>query len=518
MNSAADVTRSLGRRLRRIPPVVLAPALLVVALMSWAFASPVGSSPDDDFHLSSIWCAEGARDFACEPGAEPSQRVVPEAVAHGQLCYARDADESAACQDPLLTSPADVDTLTERGGFANEYPPVYYGVMGLLVTPDVSTSVLLMRTLNILLFAGIATVLFLLLPRALRAPMVWGWALTSVPLSVFLISSNNPSSWAVIGVGTVWISLVGYLQSTGRRKVALGAVFALGVVMAAGARADSAVYAVLSMGIVLVLTARRDRRYLLDAILPVAMALVALAFFVTTRQSTVLESGLSDSTTGELAGAESSIVALIGYNLLNVPSLWAGVFGGWGLGWLDTLMPYVVIAGGTIAFLVATAVGIGREWPRKVISIALLVLGIWLIPTFVLVQGGQQVGNTVQPRYILPLMIVLAGVAMITRDRPQRWGRFQVFTIGAVLAVANSVALHTNIRRYVTGVDHQGPNLDAGREWWWNVPFTPMIDWAVGSLAFAALVFLLARALILESAREAPDEAVDEGYVGVFRA
>ena len=517
MTRATGVVRSLRAGIRRVPPVLVAPVLLVVALLAWAFASPVGSSPDDDFHLSSIWCAGGTRDFACEPGAEPEERVVPEAVAHGQICYARDADESAACQDPILAAPAEVDTLTERGGFGNEYPPVYYGVMSVLVTPDVSLSVILMRTLNILLFAGFATALFVLLPLRLRAPMLWGWTLTSVPLSVFLIASNNPSSWAIIGLGTIWVALVGFLETTGRRKVALGALFAAAVVMAAGSRGDAAVYAVLSMGIVLVLTARRDRRYLLDAILPVVMAVVAALFFLTTRQSTVLETGLADGTTGELAGAASSTVALIGYNLLNVPSLWAGVFGGWGLGWLDTTMPFIVIAGGVIAFVGATVIGVGREWARKTVSVALLVLGIWLIPTFVLVQGGMQVGNTVQPRYLLPLMIVLAGVAMLVRERALRWGRFQVFTIAAVLAVANSVALHTNIRRYVTGVDDQGPNLDAGREWWWNVPFTPMADWVIGSLAFAGVLFILARALLRESDRDNAPELTGGGYSGALR-
>ena len=93
-------------------------------------------------------------------------------------------------------------------------------------------------------------------------------------------------------------------------------------------------------------------------------------------------------------------------------------------------------------------------------------------------------------------MAVLAGVALLTRaDHPLRWGRFQLIVIGGALVLSNTVALQTNIRRYVTGVDEQGFNLDAGREWWWHVPFSPMFDWIAGSIVFALLVVFLGRAV-----------------------
>ena len=39
--------------------IQLVPLLAILALACWALASPVGSSPDDNFHLASIWCAGG---------------------------------------------------------------------------------------------------------------------------------------------------------------------------------------------------------------------------------------------------------------------------------------------------------------------------------------------------------------------------------------------------------------------------------------------------------------------------
>ena len=37
----------------------------VVAFGSWALSSAVGSAPDDDYHLTSIWCSSFAGDV-CE--------------------------------------------------------------------------------------------------------------------------------------------------------------------------------------------------------------------------------------------------------------------------------------------------------------------------------------------------------------------------------------------------------------------------------------------------------------------
>jgi hypothetical protein len=64
-------------------------------------------------------------------------------------------------------------------------------------------------------------------------------------------------------------------------------------------------------------------------------------------------------------------------------------------------------------------------------------------------------------------------------------------TVIAALSAAHFVALHLNIRRYVTGVDQSGPNLDAGAEWWWQGPVGPNAVWLLGSLAYTLLIAIL---------------------------
>ena len=479
----------------RLRVILLAPVLLFIALGAWALASPAGASPDDDFHLISTWCATG--DSAhCLPGTGPDSRVVPAALVHVS-CYAFDPNQSAACQKPYFAHKAVPDTLTSRGNFAGAYPPVYYAVMSWFVGGDIQTSALAMRLFNILLFVGLTTLVFALLPAGRRPTLLWGWLITTVPLGLFLIASNNPSGWAVTGVGTAWIALLGYFETDGRRRIGLGGAFALAVLMAAGSRGDSALYVIVAIGAVLVLKFARKRSFLLTSLLPLAAVAMALAFAITSHQvggttGTPVAGSVEPSMATGAVGLHS--FGLVAYNLLNVPSLWAGVFGGWGLGWLDTTMPAIVLWSSAATFIAVGFVGLARWDRRKAIVAAGVGVLLVLVPVSVLTASGNEVGEYVQPRYLLPLIVLLAGLLMLEpKGKPIRFTRGQLLLVACALSIGNLVALEANIRRYVTGIDAPGLNLDAGREWWWNLPFGPNLVWMVGSVAFAGVVFLAIR-------------------------
>jgi hypothetical protein len=376
---------------------------------------------------------------------------------------------------------------------------------GVLTGADIQASAIAMRLLTVLLFVGLTVALWLLLPRHLGAPLVWGWLVTTVPLGIFLLGTNNPSAWAMIGVGSSWLALLGWFEAQGRRKLALGALFVLSVLIAAGARGDAALYAGLGIVLVLVLTVARSRVFVRDAVLPIVMGLVAFAFFLSSRQTQAGLSGFSGgsntSTPGTLADPGAPEAALTGfglfaYNLLNVPFLWTGTLGDWALGWLDTSMPALVSAASVAVFVAVGFTGIGVMWRRKALVLAGLVIVLVALPVYVLQAGSDVVGEQVQPRYLLPLIVMLGG--MLVLARPTQALTFTVaqrFAIVAALAGAHFVALHLNIRRYVTGVDAAGVNLDSGAEWWWAGPVGPNAVWLLGSLAYALLVWILVRTL-----------------------
>lgn len=462
---------------RRITWIAI-PLLLLLTLVSWAFASPLGASPDDDFHMPSIWCGLGERSGMCETTNDPSTWIVPASLTNAS-CFAFRADQSADCWDPSVVELVETERLN-----TGQYPVVFYATMGLFASADVQTSVVLMRVFNAVLAVGVITAVFWALPRRLRAVPIAAALGASVPLALFIIPSVNPSSWAYVSAVTVFASLLGAVESTGRRRWVLSALALLGALIGAGARADSAAYTVLAVLVAAVMAARPDRRLLVPAVTAVLICMVSLLMYLSASQGGALVAGLPGITEPLTVGDHVA-------NFLNVPSLWSGALGGWSLGWLDTPLPSVVsflsltVAGGVV--FVGTRSVTLRRW----LAIAITAAALWLVPFVLLARSNAVVGEQIQPRYILPLLVLLLGVTSAA-DGGWRWWRGPRLAIAAaMLTVAASVSLHTNIRRYTTGLDDMAIDPGSHSEWWWtNVPSAGVV-WVIGSSAFAAALVLL---------------------------
>jgi len=106
------------------------------------------------------------------------------------------------------------------------------------------------------------------------------------------------------------------------------------------------------------------------------------------------------------------------------------------------------------------------------------------------------VGANVTPRYLLPLVVMFGGMLLLgVPGRRLHLPRAAQFAVAAALIGAHFVALHINIRRYVTGLDVGGLDLGADAEWWWGGPIGPNAVWLLGSLAYALLIVVLVRHL-----------------------
>lgn len=468
---------SLERRRRSW--LVAVPILLFIALAAWAFASPAGSTPDDDFHLPSIWCGLGERAGVCEPSGDADTRIVPEAITDS-TCYAFASDKSAGCWDAEATG----QDTAKRLNTAPLYPPLFYGTMSIFASPDVQTSVIVMRLFNAALYVGLLTCVFVALPRRLRPALVVSALGTMVPLGLFIIPSTNPSSWALLSATMVWICMYGATQTTGRRQILLGALAAVGGIIGAGARADAAIFAAFAVFLAALMGFRRKQPILIPAIAAGVILVAGAGFYLGAKQGGALVNGLPTANAPLTTDEHLS-------NLLNIPGLWTGALGGWHLGWLDTVMPTMVPVLSSAVFFAAFGIGIHRLSRRHALAVALAVAALWAVPFVLLAQSRAIVGSEVQPRYILPLMVIALAVATITTKGRRTWAGSRLAFAGAALTAAALVALHTNVNRYTKGLDDISLDPGVRAEWWWSVAPSPATIVIIGGLAFAAVFVAL---------------------------
>ncbi|MDQ1250417.1 MAG: hypothetical protein QG597_4796, partial [Actinomycetota bacterium] len=166
------------------------------------------------------------------------------------------------------------------------------------------------------------------------------------------------------------------------------------------------------------------------------------------------------------------------------------------LGWLDTDMPSVVGAFAVGSFGAAVLVGLAVIFPRKVVALSVYVL-LALASTMYLWLETNNLNTGLQSRYFLPILYVVAGLALLPRfdSGPVYPTRLQVGVIVVMLAVANAVALLVNFNRYIFGLPGVvgSPRMLRGQRpgWWWDsAPIGPFGSWLIGSVAFGAALAL----------------------------
>lgn len=476
-------------KLLRIGALVLAPLSLFIALLTWSLSTPLASSPDEDFHLTSIWCGVGERAGLCEPGSDAAHRRVPAELLTAYRCFDHQPDQSATCP----RQPASVLVETTRGNFDQVYPPVFYATLGFFASPDFSASLVMMRAFNAGLYVAMMFGLFLLLPRGRRGLLVWGGLATLVPFGMFLIPSVNPSSWGIISASTMWIAVVGYFEAEVRwRRIALAAVAGISLVLGSGSRSDAAAFAAVAIVIAIVLSATPTRAFLRLAIFPSLLLLLAIASFLSAGQSSAVNPNVELSIPLDPSSANMSRAQLLWANLTRLPELWAGAFGA-PLGtqslWLGTVTPGVVWFPTIVVFGGVVFWGLKELGWRKAVSLAALVGLLIMLPMIWLMRDQILVGQGVQSRYIYPILIMLAMVSLSGLGGPNVQLRgVQLVCIGAVASIANLVVQWVTLRRFITGLDARWINLDEGVEWWWSaLPIGPMPLWLIGTAAFGVL-------------------------------
>lgn len=466
-------------------------AVLVAALgMAWALASPPMSSPDDDFHLASIWCAWGQQASDCRviSASDPNGPLVVDVDPLGPYvsdCMAFHPETSGSC---IFLRPDGTTGLVPDRNYPSRannggYPRLFYATMRLLVTPDVPFSIIAMRWVNWVIACGVILAGALLLSRPNRARVLMAAMVAAVPLGLFIFASTNPSSWAVSGVFALFLAVAaGLSEPRPKRQILAGVLAGFGMLLACGSRPDSSYFCVIALAAALAVGRVWRIRSRMHAVRVLAIPAVGLVLAILATPITV---------TGAAGQRPQPNPGDLVNNSLQVLAFYVGDFAT-SLGWVDTHMPALVWGAVALALGGLLTLGMAEMDLGRALALALVAAAAVILPIYLLNLWGATIFVEIQPRYFLSLVLIGAALCALRLPRPRvAWDRGAVVMLGFLACLAHTVALHTLLRRYVAGLDVMSLNLNRIDEWWWGLPGGPGLVWVVGASAFVALMGIL---------------------------
>lgn len=470
---------------------LLASVAFLILGLGWTFASPHGSSADDDYHLTSIWCSQGHSSY-CQDSGDEVGVVTPRIIAFPACYVTWPASKSAECVHDLNY---DLIYTTRVNPPSGAYPNGFYRVMGMMAGKDVVLSVQAMRVTNVAIASALLFYALLCLQRGIRRSMVISWAVGIVPLGIFFIASTNPSSWVITGVGTYWAFLLSLVFDHNARKRVFWArlIGLLGSVgLALAARSDAALYLLTSTIAVLIVAAgflHARWRFVLPVGIVGVLGLLGFAY-VALRDRYL---GWPMSWPGAQTATDQPNPAV--KTLMEIPSFFVGLLGGqrpgfilsdsgynqgadgyrptgllYGLGWAEVQLPSIVAMAGLMAVVVVITVGLNSYRVSRLVAVLFLIAAV--VGQILIMRSMVDFISfwEIQPRYFLPILLVILGLLVLRLgDRKPLLTRAQALLVMVGLTVGGSVAWMATAARYAIGPDAAFTNFGQTPDWWWGV-------------------------------------------------
>ena len=468
-----------SKRLRETVP----PFLLIILGLCWTFASPIGSAPDEDFHLTTIWCLKGENNL-CNFGVSDSRKV-PAIWSSWPPCYVNwpNSDKSAECLTNLEL-PLQL-VATNRYSRPGEDPILFYQVMNSFAGDNPINSVNFMRFFNVLISSFLFFLAIYVAPFIVKRALILSWGLALIPIGIFNIASTNPSSWTITGIGTLWaflLSLIFHRKSRNKMFYLSITGFLLSLIISLGSRNDSRIYVLVTFIAVALLFITKKR--IIDRI---KLVIFLLVIFISITSAVLWKFRLnfmypSWYYPGALIEKDqpNAFLALI----LEFPSFFLGLLGGpipatdltkrdlfenfaYGISWSDFSFPSAVGILLGISFMSIISISINKSSLPKIFSLTFMFFTTMAIIVYVRGLNPEINDAQITPRYILPLFLLLVGIALLsTTTNSYLIGPVQSMAVTTLLTIGGSVAWLVTISRFAIGPNDAFTNFFQSSEWW----------------------------------------------------
>jgi hypothetical protein len=321
----------------------------------------------------------------------------------------------------------------------------------------------------------------LLAPPKLRGAYLLAMGAAWMPIGIYFITSNNPSSWSVTGVAGFSAGLLASLYASGRRRWYLLALACVGALLCYTSRADASFH-IFVVALAICVACAKWRTHKVQLAVATLASVIGVYLMLSSGSATIAEGH------AEAVSPQQKLEA-IELNVTHLAKFFSGFWGLWaGAGWKD--IPSDGYSGMIAILLVGFIVMLGAErigW-RKAMG-AIITLGA-MVGISVLVATPPAFPNmfAYQPRYAQPLLFAWLLPWLFLGIKRPLLSRSQAALYWAGMVAVNAVFMHKLIFRYTHGLvgGRHFLNLNFDVKWWWqDAQLTPMSTWMVGALAFA---------------------------------
>lgn len=482
---------------------------LVVAASCWATSSPPLATPDERVHIPSIWCSPSSSEVDCKDRNFEGESGVsfgnPSYLPNN--CYFRAPTVPANCSE--------LPPFSERVAVLREgtyYLAGFQNVLNALITSDGSASVLRMRLFNALVFVVLLSIVIAAAPWRIASTAVTATAVTVSPFSIWLISSPNPSSWAISGVGLGWLGVLWvatnlrrHRKNNGQVNLPAGVLQAtLATGLAASARLDALFMFAAVVLIVVTTEVLMNGSLYMRYVTPISsVVFVALAGVFASRELMSRREALGAL---RISGASEQppFWTWLTSWMIHFPTVFLDAFGSAGLGENEIRIPSSVIV---LSVLVLGAVVSFASERSSCAQLSSLVVLLFSLASMLWFASFEMDLYNVPGRYVMPLFPVIVGTYIYySKSTLQLFDILRLRQIAiSLLGVANALGLYAVVERYSAG-SSAGLRVIPVRfdEWWWDfLPIGPNAVVILGSVSWVVFLVYAFRFLDERKLREA---------------